>query len=61
MAWIIENHEKYDLNHCLSLVVSAFRGNAEGTSGKDGASVEEAIDLVKKMFQVEPAQSNRYS
>jgi hypothetical protein len=45
MAWIIENHEKYSLNHCLTLVANAYRGNA------DGATVEDAIGLVKKMFQ----------
>ncbi|CAB9511403.1 Coiled-coil domain containing 132 [Seminavis robusta] len=52
MAWIIENHEHYSLNHCLSLVTNAYRGSENG--GKDGASMEEAVELVKKMFEDEP-------
>jgi hypothetical protein len=53
MAWIIENHEKYSLNHCLTLVANAYRGNA------DGATVEDAMGLVRKMFQ-EPETSGKH-
>ena len=49
MTWIIENHEMYRLNHFLKLVAYTYGGNEE----TDGASVEEACELVKKMLQNE--------
>jgi hypothetical protein len=45
MSWIIENHESYRLNHFLKLTAHAFRGNDNGE-----ASVEEALVMVKKIF-----------
>ena len=48
MTWIIENHEAYQPNHLLKLVAYAYRGN-EG----EGASVEEALELVKGLYHDE--------
>lgn len=48
-AWIIENHERYRLNHFLKLTAHAYRGNDD----TEGASLEEALDLVAKMFHHE--------
>ena len=50
MAWIIENHEKYHLNHCLTLAANAYRGVG---GDKEGASVGEVVEKVKGIFHQE--------
>jgi len=43
MAWIIENHERYHLNHCLTLAANAYRGDGSAT-------VEQIVEMVKGIF-----------
>ena len=49
MTWIIQNHERYRMNHLLNLAAHAYRGNEH----EEGASVEEALEMVKKMFHTD--------
>ena len=49
MTWIMEHHEKYRLNHFSRLIAHTYRGNED----TNGASVDEALGLVKKMLQHE--------
>ena len=58
MAWIIENNEDYQLHHCQTLAANAFRANTDDKKTNKGPSVEEALELVAKMFHDPTTRTN---
>jgi len=46
MAWIIENHGMYQLNHCITLAANAFCAGGDSDN-----KVEETLEVVRKIYK----------